>query len=105
MIKNRGYPAESHFIKTKDDYILCVYRIPCKTCLDSNSFGHTPVMLFVHGILASAPSFLLPTDYAAGKVVLYLITTVLKTFLDDTQLFLIIKILSSNRLLLSQCRL
>lgn len=67
MIESRGYPAESYFVTTKDNYILCVYRIPCEKCLKSNSFGHTPVMLFVHGLLASAPSYLLPTENAAGE--------------------------------------
>ncbi|KAH8378371.1 hypothetical protein KR093_011015, partial [Drosophila rubida] len=45
LIKKYGYPTETHFVTTQDDYVLCLHRIP--------RVGAQPVLL-VHGLMSSS---------------------------------------------------
>ncbi|XP_029163316.1 lipase 3-like [Nylanderia fulva] len=49
MIRNKGYPAETHVVTTEDGYLLTVHRIP-----GGNS--SLPVLL-IHGLLSSSADF------------------------------------------------
>lgn len=53
-IQKEGYPAERHFVETKDGYILGLHRIP-------NRRGSPPkrkVMLLMHGMGSSSPAYI-----------------------------------------------
>ncbi|XP_059483957.1 uncharacterized protein LOC132201648 [Neocloeon triangulifer] len=50
MIRRRGYPAESHSVKTEDGYILGLHRIP--------NPGKPPILL-QHGIVSSSAVWVL----------------------------------------------
>jgi len=50
MIASKGYPVESHTIRTEDDYFLTVFRIPHGKN-EKPSDDSRPVVLLAHGIL------------------------------------------------------
>lgn len=54
MIQHEHYPAERHFVQTKDGYILGLYRIP-KTNVQQ---GKRKTLLLMHGLTAAAPAYL-----------------------------------------------
>lgn len=51
-----GYKAESHFIHTKDGYILEMHRIPHNK--SENSEVKCPPVLLQHGFLCSSENFM-----------------------------------------------
>lgn len=53
MIRNENYPAEKHEVKTRDGYLLSLYRMPQKTHSRSRK-----VMLLIHGMTSAAPAYL-----------------------------------------------
>lgn len=65
MIQHEHYPAERHFVQTKDGYILGLYRIPKKNVQQNNR----KVMLLMHGLTAAAPAYLtFGKDKSAGYI-------------------------------------
>ena len=71
LIKSRGYPAETHKVKTADGYILDLHRIPNgknKTPADKkNETIHKPAVFLLSGhLLSSAAWIILPSDYGLG---------------------------------------
>ncbi|KAH8233681.1 hypothetical protein KR026_011170 [Drosophila bipectinata] len=57
IIKGHNYPVESHYTRTRDDYILQAFRIPNSASCQRP--GTKPVVIFLHGMTASADTFLL----------------------------------------------
>ncbi|KAH8319625.1 hypothetical protein KR074_002488, partial [Drosophila pseudoananassae] len=57
IIKGHNYPVESHYTRTRDDYILQAFRIPNSAFFRRP--GKKPVVLILHGMTASADTFLL----------------------------------------------
>lgn len=57
IIKEHNYPEESHFVRTRDDYILQAFRIPNSPLCRSPK--KKPPVLLLHGLTASADTFLL----------------------------------------------
>ena len=55
MIEDEGYLAEQHFVETKDGYILGLYRVVNES---SASKPNKKVIFMMHGLFASAPSYL-----------------------------------------------
>ena len=66
MIREQGYPAERHWVQTKDGYILSLYRIPTRNFNARAGIGRK-VMLCMHGLFDSAPAYLvMGKNRAAG---------------------------------------
>ncbi|KAI9563008.1 hypothetical protein GHT06_010464 [Daphnia sinensis] len=53
VIRNRGYPVETHHVTTDDGYILELHRIP-----PQSSTGPKSVVLLIHGVLESSGTWL-----------------------------------------------
>ena len=60
IIKNRGYPAEVHYVTTEDGYIIQIQRIPYG--LESGPASGKPVVYLQHGLLSAS------TDWVMGPV-------------------------------------
>lgn len=68
MVKKENFPIETHYVTTEDGYILRLHRIPPKANVSIENQYATRVMLFMHGLLESAPTFLIrPNKESAGK--------------------------------------
>ncbi|XP_012872625.1 PREDICTED: lysosomal acid lipase/cholesteryl ester hydrolase-like [Dipodomys ordii] len=61
MISYWGYPAEEHFVETKDGYILCIHRIPHGKQKHSYQVPK-PVVYLQHGVLADSSNWVANTD-------------------------------------------
>ncbi|XP_069876548.1 lysosomal acid lipase/cholesteryl ester hydrolase-like [Dipodomys merriami] len=61
MISYWGYPAEEHFVETKDGYILCIHRIPHGKKKHSYQVPQTVVYL-QHGFIADSSNWVTNTD-------------------------------------------
>ncbi|GMR46775.1 hypothetical protein PMAYCL1PPCAC_16970, partial [Pristionchus mayeri] len=67
LITRWGYPVEKYDVITQDGYILDLIRIPRGR--NDNRNGSRPVILLVHGLLASGTQWLLnPPDQSAGFI-------------------------------------
>lgn len=56
-IKNNGYPAENHIVKTEDGYLLTLLRIPHG--IDQEKVeGNRPVVYLQPGLLCSAGCYI-----------------------------------------------
>jgi len=65
LIRENGYPAESHDITTKDGYILTVHRIPHG--VDGPGTAPRPVVHLQHGLLSSSSDWVMqPPNKALG---------------------------------------
>jgi len=60
IIRNRGYPAEVHYVTTEDGYIIQIQRIPYG--LQSGPASGKPVVYLQHGLLSAS------TDWVMGSV-------------------------------------
>jgi Partial alpha/beta-hydrolase lipase region len=60
IIRNRGYPAEVHYVTTEDGYIIQIQRIPYG--LQSGQASGKPVVYLQHGLLSAS------TDWVMGSV-------------------------------------
>lgn len=70
MIQKEGYPAEHHFVKTVDGYILGLYRIPQKNVANRKK---PKVILMMHGLIDASPTYVLSGKYkSSGSEVLFL---------------------------------
>ncbi|ESN97502.1 hypothetical protein HELRODRAFT_185901 [Helobdella robusta] len=63
MIAYKGYPAEEHFVRTTDGFILGLHRInkmvDCSQREDKNCNANKPAVLLLHGLLESSTSWVL----------------------------------------------
>ncbi|XP_037953470.1 lipase 3-like [Teleopsis dalmanni] len=57
-IEEHGYPAESHFVETKDGYVLNMFRIPYSPKLN-NKDKPKPVVFIMHGQFSCSDCYLL----------------------------------------------
>ncbi|CAI2350036.1 unnamed protein product [Caenorhabditis sp. 36 PRJEB53466] len=53
-----GYESEVHLVRTKDDYILELHRIPCKHTENCNTLSKRPVVFMQHGLLSDGFSWI-----------------------------------------------
>merc|ERR1712215_191444 len=58
LIRQAGYPAETHWVTTPDGYILAIHRIPYGR---DGPFGTRPVIFVQHGLLCSSADWVMPT--------------------------------------------
>ena len=63
VITAYGYPVEVHKIKTDDDYILSLFRIPCgkneSECYnEKNNTTAKPAIFLMHGFLSSSYDYI-----------------------------------------------
>ena len=65
IILNRGYPAETHRVTTKDGYILSIHRIPYGK--QSGPSPNKPIVFLLHGLLSSSTDWII-TANGLGKV-------------------------------------
>lgn len=61
-LKSQNIPVEVYYVKTEDDYILRMHRIP-KSNASANCRS---VMFLMHGLFCSSPAFILHTDKSAA---------------------------------------
>ncbi|XP_016988360.1 lipase 3-like [Drosophila rhopaloa] len=53
LIEEHGYPAERHYVKTEDDYIISLFRIPYSHNLQ-NQAEKRPIAFIQHGLFGSS---------------------------------------------------
>ncbi|XP_072396727.1 lipase 3-like [Diabrotica undecimpunctata] len=66
MIANAGYPVETHYVSTIDEYILCIHRIPS----GKNGKKNNKVAYLQHGVLTSSSDWIL---FGPGKSLGYIL--------------------------------
>jgi len=60
LIRQAGYPAETHFVTTQDGYILAMHRIPHGKTNGGDDIIR-PVIFVQHGLLCSSADWVMPT--------------------------------------------
>lgn len=63
MIEKEGYPAEHHFVKTNDGYILGLYRIPQRNITQAKN---RKVIFMMHGLFDASPIYVLSAKYKSS---------------------------------------
>jgi len=59
MVKNAGYPSETHVVVTDDGYILEMHRIPYRDPANPEPVVKRPVVFLQHGLLSSSADWVL----------------------------------------------
>ena len=60
LIRQAGYPAETHYVTTQDGYILAMHRIP-HGITNGDPEINRPVIFVQHGLLCSSADWVMPT--------------------------------------------
>jgi len=60
LIRQAGYPAETHYVTTQDGYILAMHRIPHGITNGEDDITR-PVIFVQHGLLCSSADWVMPT--------------------------------------------
>ena len=60
LIRQAGYPAETHYVTTQDGYILAMHRIPHGITNGEEDITR-PVIFVQHGLLCSSADWVMPT--------------------------------------------
>lgn len=71
MVQQDNFPIETHYVTTEDGYILRLHRIPPRRKTTIENQYSTSVMLFMHALCASSPSYLARPNKESAGIDLY----------------------------------